>query len=665
MPKYTIALIVLAGTSMLSADVTDPLHPDPHPTTTDSSRFITNRTGAPLELPVEQDAFMFAIFGDRTGGPAAGIAVLADAVEDVNLVEPDFVMTVGDLINGYNEAPQWMVQMTEFKDTMNGLLMPWFPVAGNHDVYWRGEGPRPEGEHEGNYEMHFGPLWYAFEHKGSMFIVLYTDEGDPATGAKTFGRPEAQRMSPEQFAWLESTLSQARDKTHVFVFLHHPRWLGGGYGDDWNRVHQLLADAGNVRAVFAGHIHRMRYDGPHDDIEYVTLATVGGGQSEAVPEAGYLHQYHLVTVRDDQIALAAFPVGEIMDVRGITGTVSDETGRLAALDPRLDDPIAFDMKAGIEDEFVVELHNPVSQPIEALVIPHSEDSRWIFRPEHEHRTLAPGERVAITFKAWMPPGSMDAAWRSPELSVQYDYLAEGGRYHVPPRHHPIPMVGSFGDVAAADPDLAIELDGTDDVLRIPSGQVALGDGPMTLETWFRGDAYTGRRGLIAKTEGSEYGFFVSEGHPSFYIHLDGAYVELEDPGTTLAPGRWYHLAGVYDGAEVRLYLDGKLLGRLPGSGTRTRNELPLLVGADVGAGGVGTSFFDGAIDEVRLSSTARYASDAFQPTARHDGDDETIVLLHMDACRGPWVPGDASTDVNAVVTSDPVLVESGIPAAAK
>ncbi|HRI88554.1 MAG TPA: metallophosphoesterase, partial [Candidatus Hydrogenedentes bacterium] len=86
-----------------------------------------------LELNNDPDKFHFAIVSDRTGGARPGI--FETAVEKVNLMQPEFVMSVGDLIEGHKED---MVQVekewAEFRDIIAKFEMPFFLVPGNHDM---------------------------------------------------------------------------------------------------------------------------------------------------------------------------------------------------------------------------------------------------------------------------------------------------------------------------------------------------------------------------------------------------------------------------------------------------------------------------------------------------------------------------------------------------
>ena len=52
----------------------------------------------------ESEAFQFVIVSDRTGGHRSG--VFEDAMEQVNRLRPSFVLSVGDLIEGYSEDPE-------------------------------------------------------------------------------------------------------------------------------------------------------------------------------------------------------------------------------------------------------------------------------------------------------------------------------------------------------------------------------------------------------------------------------------------------------------------------------------------------------------------------------------------------------------------------------
>ena len=616
-----------------------------------AQRFVTSRTSkVTLPLPDEQDAFSFVIYGDRTGGPAEGVKVLAQAVEETNVIRPDLVMTVGDLVQGYNDQPAWQKQADEYSGIMNRLACPWFPVVGNHDIYWRGKGARPSEEHEANYEAHFGPLWYAFRHKSAWFIALDSDEANPETGERNFNKPECQRMSAEQLAFLDDALSRAKDAEHVFVFLHHPRWLGGNYGDDWQKVHAKLAAAGNVTAVFAGHIHRMRYDGERDGIEYFTLATVGGEQSALVPKAGYLHQYHLVTVRKGGIAVAALPVGAAIDARSITGEMSDDAASAArGLQPTSIVPLAFQPDLGVDGETRVVLRNPARRAVDVNLVPHSDDSRWSFEPSHVHGKIEPGATREFLLRATRPAAALDAALRLPRLEVRGDWLGADARVALPVRDVELPLdLRSLPQPPRPDVEHVLALDGDGDALSVPHAALALPDGPLTVEGWLRAREFRQRQGFVNKTEQGEFGLFVDEGRPSFTIFLGNDYVSARAERAVLEVGRWHHVAGQFDGERVQLFVDGALVASRQGRGARRMLDLPLLVGADVSKDGSPNSCFPGEIDEVCISTVARYDAGArFEPRRRTARDASTALLLHMDGLLGPWCPDDSGRGAHA------------------
>ena len=612
-------------------------------TIADDPRLHTDRTALPPDLPLEDDAFTFVVYGDRTGGDAEGIKVLRQAVVDTNLLDPDLVMTVGDLVQGYNTRPAWMLQMNEFKAVMNELHMPWFPVAGNHDIYWRGPG-RPSEEHEGDYEAFFGPLWYAFDHKDCRFIVLYTDEGDPKTSRRTFNEPASQRMSEAQFSWLRTILETARTQRHVFVFMHHPRWRQGGYGDDWSKVHDILVAAGNVTAVFAGHVHQLRHDGAIDGIEYLSLATVGGHLPRDLPAGGWLDHVLQVVVRDEGITMAAVPVGGVLDPAALNPAHLAAIEALRTTAPRTGPGPSWPADQPLQGTIDVHLHNPTSKQIRVDLALVSDDPRWKLQPDHVHQDISPGETATIPLQV-AHPGTLDEAWR-PVRAQALSHLLDGGRaWRVPMMSIDLPIEFVL-EAGAWRPGL-LDIPG-EGAAMVRAQAVDLPDGPLTLECWVRPRNLKGRRGLVAKTENSEFGLFVSDAKPNFSIFLGQAYVEAKavEP---LTMNQWHHVAGVFDGQEVRLYVDGHRVAATPGSGLRRRNALPLIVGGDVNAEGLPVSSIDGQVDLVRLSDSVRYRGEHFKPRNRLSRDDHAVLLLDMDGARGGFLPTRAGSAAARII----------------
>ena len=149
---------------------------------------------------------------------------------------------------------------------------------------------------------------------------------------------------------------------------------------------------------------------------------------------------------------------------------------------------------------------------------------------------------------------------------------------------------------------------------------------MTIESWVKPSRTSGFNAIIAKTQSSEYALFFDEGVPQFDIHLDGKYRSAK--GTQKMPTtKWTHLAGVYDGQTVKLFVNGAEAGSIEASGKRKTNKLPLFIGADPDNASQPTRCFHGLIDEVRLSAAAIYA-EKFKPAKTLEASESTKLLMH-------------------------------------
>ncbi len=248
--------------------------------------------------------FQFAIVSDRNGGMREG--VFEEAVDDLNLMQPEFVISIGDLIKGYTRDEDEMYdEWEEFDDIVQQLKMPFFYVPGNHDLSY------PELVDE--WEARYGPTYYCFKYNGALFVVLNSQ----------FIANYRNRFAGEhkkQLAFLEQTLKKAGSVRWTFVFLHHPFWRLNKSDktppeamDRWLEVEKLLQ--GRKYTVFAGHTHHFKLVGRGDGgMDYITLATTGGGSDlGGVPQGKYDH-FLWVTMTDEGPVFANLLLDGVLDI---------------------------------------------------------------------------------------------------------------------------------------------------------------------------------------------------------------------------------------------------------------------------------------------------------------------------------------------------------------
>jgi hypothetical protein len=131
---------------------------------------------------------------------------------------------------------------------------------------------------------------------------------------------------------------------------------------------------------------------------------------------------------------------------------------------------------------------------------------------------------------------------------------------------------------------------------------------LTLEAWGRPSSLSGWRAVLVKEQPSElcYSLYANSdtAAPVGDLYIGGAEQILH--GTSAVPlNTWTHLALTYDGATMRLYVNGTQVSSQARTGNVATSANALRIGGD----SVWGEYFNGLIDEVRVYNRALSASE--------------------------------------------------------
>jgi 3',5'-cyclic AMP phosphodiesterase CpdA len=301
-----------------------------------------------LNFKNDPDEFQFAIITDNAGAARPG--VFPKAVEMVNLLQPEFVVNAGDLIEGYSEDEDdfraWWQEIDEYLEQLD---MPFFFVPGNHDLnsdasikVWR---ERFGGERG----------YYHFVYKDVLFLMVNTEDPPKTVADLQRTSPELYQriavnypameelqakehqtledgrkllelaepveewlgeinISDDQVAYFKQVLDANPDVRWTLCFTHAPPYFTPTTAEkdpgNFPQIEALLAD--RPYTVFSAHTHTYDYE-QRNGRDYITTATSGAIN---LPRPGAMDHVVWVTMTREGPKIVNLLMNGILDKKG-------------------------------------------------------------------------------------------------------------------------------------------------------------------------------------------------------------------------------------------------------------------------------------------------------------------------------------------------------------
>ena len=180
-----------------------------------------NNTGNGEQISVSQDSFSFVFMTDaHLEYQGDALKYFGQAIDTVNKIKPDFVITGGDLVRDVNNVRETYADslFNLYLSEIQKFDMPVYSTIGNHEI----TGLRPASDvmpnnpmyGKGMFENKIGKRFSSFEHKGWKFFML--DDLQVMENERRI----VGHFDEEQMEWLKNELAKTDTLTPIVVSCH-------------------------------------------------------------------------------------------------------------------------------------------------------------------------------------------------------------------------------------------------------------------------------------------------------------------------------------------------------------------------------------------------------------------------------------------------------------